>query len=581
MKNLTGLLFAVETKAGGLGQLGPLAEMGSICNYTDSFQAPGIQLVRNIANQKFKEEKIFEQDHEWLIAIDGHILNLKALKNKYAAPSTFELIKMLHKQLGELFVQEVEGDFCIALYNKATGNFKYYSSHVGTYTLFYTYHNGVLIAATDLPVLTKFLLQSGLPCTFSEYDAHFFLTYCHMLTNRTLVKEVKRIVPGEFIVVNNNQFELKKHFELNSFPQLNLSKEEILNDVEERMVYAVKSQYEKNQEYGYEFVSTLSGGLDSRMGLIMGHELGYKNLKAFTFSVSNTWEVHIAQTICKELGIKHQFVDLKNGSYLSELERPLEIQNAQIFYSSASHTMNALDRIDLSKAGIINTGQIGDAVLGSKLFHKESNHYPANSYFLRVRSRKALDDTIMAAQHEFGTRYDSAEICNMYNTGCNFVVGGNWVIHQTAELDSPFLHKKVWAYCMSIPLPLRNEHRLYTEWVERFHPLAGKFRYASTKRRTVPHRGPFPKRKLLNVMDKIGSILLDRSLTKEMIPVDKWFNENTQLRATLDDKFTKGIASFEGSDELKNKLKMFYNTGSYYEKSFALSVIYGQQILFG
>jgi len=57
----------------------------------------------------------------------------------------------------------------------------------------------------------------------------------------------------------------------------------IIDELDNLFVEAVKAEYDKDIEYGFKHVSTLSGGLDSRTNLLTAHRLGYKDVLCLCF----------------------------------------------------------------------------------------------------------------------------------------------------------------------------------------------------------------------------------------------------------------------------------------------------------
>lgn len=60
----------------------------------------------------------------------------------------------------------------------------------------------------------------------------------------------------------------------------------------------VRLEFEKDVEYGYKHIVTLSGGLDSCITALLAHKLGYVNQLNFTFSQSDYLDEKILKKNC-------------------------------------------------------------------------------------------------------------------------------------------------------------------------------------------------------------------------------------------------------------------------------------------
>ena len=97
-----------------------------------------------------------------------------------------------------------------------------------------------------------------------------------------------------------------------------------LNEYIENLDYyfklAIKRQFDKDVEYGYQHAVSLSGGLDSRMTSLVANENGFTNQFNFTFSQINYLDEIISKSIASDYGHDYCFIPLDNGEYLFNRE---------------------------------------------------------------------------------------------------------------------------------------------------------------------------------------------------------------------------------------------------------------------
>src|SRR5690606_29863601 len=125
--------------------------------------------------------------------------------------------------------------------------------------------------------------------------------------------EIKRLMVGYYIKIKNNTLIHEKYYTLRNEP-IEISEKEAIDEIDKRFRDAVELAFEKDKEYGYKHIATLSGGLDSRMTVWVAHELGYSNQLNLTFSQSNYLDETIAKEIAIELKHEWLFKALDNGN---------------------------------------------------------------------------------------------------------------------------------------------------------------------------------------------------------------------------------------------------------------------------
>ncbi|MEZ4915724.1 MAG: hypothetical protein R2836_01920, partial [Chitinophagales bacterium] len=105
-------------------------------------------------NKKFQDDKVFYGDEDVFISLDGAILNLKNLKNKYSAKSNFDLLKKMYQLHGERFINNLRGDVSIFLFDINKKTLLAYTNTTTTKPLYYYFcNNENKIAISSNPLL--------------------------------------------------------------------------------------------------------------------------------------------------------------------------------------------------------------------------------------------------------------------------------------------------------------------------------------------------------------------------------------------------------------------------------------------
>ena len=166
------------------------------------------------------------------------------------------------------------------------------------------------------------------------------LTYGYMLEDNTLIKEIRKLPAGHYVVIDKSGFRMKTYFEIDNEPDYTLKEDEIIEELDSLFRKAVRLEFDKDKEYGYRDLASLSGGLDSRMTVWVAHEEGYDDILIYTFSQSDYLDEKIAKKIAADLSYEFLFKSLDNGVCLmidDMVRRQVEINFGNCLYSGNAH----------------------------------------------------------------------------------------------------------------------------------------------------------------------------------------------------------------------------------------------------
>lgn len=527
--------------------------------------------IERFTNSKFMKDKVFSEDDKFIIGIEGVLMNLKSLRELTGTESTFDVVRSLYSSENEDFVKLLKGDFSGFIYSKEDESWLIFTNQTGSKRLFYFQNEDYLIFSSDLKEIS-FILNSLDVCVEVDVSgAYSLLTYGFMLNDNTLVSEVKRLLPGNCLLYENNQVKVGSYFNLSEVGKATGTKQQIINKIDELFCNAIKQEFEKDKEYGYKHIATLSGGLDSRMTVLVADKLGYKNQLNFTFSQSNYLDELISKKIASDYRHEFLFQSLDNGNFLKEIEKIVYVNDGLVLYSGAAHMMDSLENINFSDYGIIHTGQIGDAVLGSFL-SKPFVVKPVAS--LGAYSTRLLSKIQPFAQSVVDS-YPTEELFKFYTRGFLGALNGNYYMDIFTQAVSPFLDIDFLSYCYSIPEKYKYKQQIYLEWIASKHPEFDRYPWEKTgvpPLKSMNYKRYFDiryyKRMKLKFMDKVN-----KKMHSGMNPFDEWLDKNPGLKAFVEDYFQQNIGLLSGYPELQADSKLLYTQGNLNEKLQVLTLL--------
>ena len=229
----------------------------------------------------------FLNDDNSIISIcNGEIFNYRELrKDLHSKGYTFktecdvEVIIPLYQEYGCDFVEKLNGQFAIAIYDKNQDLLVLIRDHVGIAPMFYTVKNGTLIFGSEIksilahPAVERNVNLQGLDQIFS---------FPGLVSPTTMFKDIHALEPGCYLTAKAGNIKKHVYWDLN-FPsntEFQYSEQEYIEQLDELLRNSVKLRLNADVPVGYY----LSGGLDSSLIAGLVHDIS-PNISHHCFSV--------------------------------------------------------------------------------------------------------------------------------------------------------------------------------------------------------------------------------------------------------------------------------------------------------
>lgn len=212
------------------------------------------------------------------------------------------LIKAFHCW-GEHAVDHFVGMFAFAVYNRRTKEIFLFRDRVGVKPLYYTTENGFAFGS-EMKVFKALGKQLSIdPASVSQY-----FRFGYFPGERTIFREVKKLLPGHFIRFSNGAVQLKSYWKI-PLPggQETIHEKELLEELETTLLSSFKFRMVSDVPVGI----FLSGGIDSSLLATLLQRNSAQTLRTFTlgFDQADFDETTYARQVAQRLGTDH--VDLK------------------------------------------------------------------------------------------------------------------------------------------------------------------------------------------------------------------------------------------------------------------------------
>ena len=551
----------------------------------------GFTAERRVVN-KFMNDRVFFNDPYYFIIVEGVVLNNHELMEMYGAPSWLDCVLKMYETDGDSFFDKFRGSFSGVLFDKKESKWLIYTGHTGEKQIFYSLVPGGILIASEMGFMVETLKQNGLPVTIDRTGAYLSLTHGFCIENKTLVTEVHKLIAGHYLRLTTKGMEIIRYHRFSNKPDESITQEKAIEEIDRLFRQAVRRQFEKDREYGYRHITCLSGGLDSRMTVWVAHEMGYTDQTNIDFSQSGYLDFTVSQQIAIDLHHDYFFHPLDGGDFIARYKFSPEITYGSGFLMGHGYSLEKI--IDYEPFGIMHTGQIGDAIIGT--FFKKNDYNTEVKLGQGAYSQVLLD---RLNDYCFVEDYENEEIFCLYTRAFTGANQGLLTFQENTESCSPFTDVDFLEYCYSIPLNLRFKHKIYIDWILEKYPKAGEYIWEKSKKPLtplpdnvqpkymsvfgvkVPHYTdpafkPYLKgfiRRRLGLQkkgEKTKTLVL--ASPKNMNPIDYWYQTNPSLQDFIQ-SFWEENASVIPYQGLYTDMESLFNADAIYDKLQCLNVL--------
>jgi asparagine synthase (glutamine-hydrolysing) len=324
------------------------------------------------------EQPIHNEDRSVWVTFNGEIFNYVELRQELIAQghqfytqSDTEVIVHLYEQHGIQFVDHLNGQFAIALWDSRRDTLILARDRTGIRPLFYTTVNQRLIFASEIKALF------ALPETRREIDPialNEICTYWSPLTPRSIFRDVLSLPPGHVMVVTAKKIRLEQYWDW-AFPDADnydttRNEADYADELRSLMIDAVRLQLRADVPVG----AYLSGGLDSSIITSLIHHFTSTKLRTFslTFDDAEFDERFHQQELVNYLGTDHSSLNCTRADIADAFPRTILHTETPIVRTAPTPLMLLSGHVRAAGYKVVLTGEGADEVFGGYDIFKEA-----------------------------------------------------------------------------------------------------------------------------------------------------------------------------------------------------------------
>ncbi|MEP6570136.1 MAG: asparagine synthase (glutamine-hydrolyzing) [Acidobacteriota bacterium] len=261
----------------------------------------GNQPMRGCAGQKF-----------WLV-FNGEIYNHAQLRHgleqrghQYSSHTDTETILHLYEERGLDFVNEIEGDFGIALWDEQREQLVLARDRIGVKPLYFYQQDGRFIFASEIKAILR---HPAVAPEIDEESLYHYLTFLTTPAPRTLFRNIQKLPAGHMLVVKRDgTTELTQYWDAlpNAAPEKRSEAEH-----QEEILRLLRDSIRKRMMSDVPFGVFLSGGVDSSANVALMSELISQPVRTYTVGFEDSDELNeldSARAVAKRFGTDHHEV---------------------------------------------------------------------------------------------------------------------------------------------------------------------------------------------------------------------------------------------------------------------------------
>ncbi len=221
-----------------------------------------------ILDPAFSEQPFRSDDGRLLVACNGEIFNYRALRAACAERYPFvsrgdvEVLLPLYRERGVSFLKLLNGQFALALYDRAEGRLLLARDPFGICPLYYTIKDGLLLFASEIKAL---FAHSGVERRLDLTGLDQVLCFPGPLSPRTLFRGVQAVESGTVLTVHNGSITRAVFHDLEypdrESPLPERDEAEYVEELRELLDRSIGLRLQADVPVGFY----LSGGLDSTL----------------------------------------------------------------------------------------------------------------------------------------------------------------------------------------------------------------------------------------------------------------------------------------------------------------------------
>lgn len=269
-------------------------------------------------SEKGRQPMANEDGNVWL-SVNGEIYNFRELRlelekkgHRFYSNTDSEAIVHAYEEYGLDFLDKLRGMFALALYDKQRKRLVLARDPIGKKPLYYHSSGGTLTFASEI----KAILATGVKKDIESDALYAYLAYQYTLGEKTLFKDIKKVLPGTMIVQEPGELKVQKYWEI---------KENIISAGEVDSINKLRALLEESTSLrmiaDVPVGAFLSGGIDSSIVVALARPHVKDEFHTFSIGFETFSELEYAKIVSQHLDTTHHEIMVTADMVMQDLHQ--------------------------------------------------------------------------------------------------------------------------------------------------------------------------------------------------------------------------------------------------------------------
>jgi len=337
--------------------------------YDDEFAILAHRRLSIIDLSTNARQPMSSEDGSIWLTFNGEIYNFHPLRELleqkghiFRSNSDTEVILHLYEQVGESFVNFLNGMFAFALWDKRNNKLILARDRLGVKPLLYSMNENSIVFSSELKAL---LADTRIDREIDFEGLELFFTYNFIPAPWSIYKGIKKLEPAHYLVFDKTGYRINRYWDI--LPSLEQS--DLTDDMEaasEQLRQLVKDATRIRMISDVPLGAFLSGGIDSAVVVANMAMLRSEPIRTFFIKYSDNPlfdESRYARAVAELYGTKHTEIELSPSEGLKSLDEVMSAIDEPFADSSAIPTW-LVSKWTRRSVTVALSGDGGDEVFG-------------------------------------------------------------------------------------------------------------------------------------------------------------------------------------------------------------------------
>lgn len=279
----------------------------------------------SIIDLQLGHQPLSNEDGTVWIVFNGEIYNYEELRkfliskgHIFSTRTDTEVIVHLYEELGPACVDRLRGMFAFAIWDCRSRTLMLARDRVGIKPLYYHLGSSSLIFASEIKAI---LADPSIETQIAPELIDRFLTFLYVPGEETLLKGIRKLLPGHYLLVRDGRPEIRQYWDLDFAVSL---REESIGETEAALHDLLSDTVKMHMIADVPVGVLLSGGVDSTGVLSLAVDNTGEKIRTFTVGFSGsevTDERPYAQIAARKFETEHYETTITASDFAAFLPR--------------------------------------------------------------------------------------------------------------------------------------------------------------------------------------------------------------------------------------------------------------------